>query len=124
MHKKFSIADRIKSFRFAFRGISDLFRFEHNAVIHLLCTILAITLGLALDIQAQEWIAVILAISFVFASELINSAIERAVDLHSGAISEKARQAKDMSAAAVLLAAIAAFIIGGIIFIPKIYQKF
>lgn len=124
MSKPFSIKYRIKSFKFAIKGIISLFKHEHNSRIHLICAIFAVALAVYLKISVLEWAMIVLSIGIVFTAELINSAIERAIDLHSQEPSEKAGQAKDMAAAGVLIAAISSLIIGCIIFIPKLLVKF
>lgn len=119
-NKKFSVKARIKSFGYAFNGIGTLLRNEHNARIHLAAAICAITAGFLLGITPAEWMAVIFAIGFVFSAEAVNSAIEYLADLISPEYNKLIKNAKDVAAAAVLIAAIAAAAIGAIIFIPKI----
>ena len=119
-NKKFSIRARIRSFDYAISGIVTLIKNEHNARIHLFATICVVFAGFLLDISANEWIAVIFAIGFVFAMEAVNSAVEYLSDLISPEYNRLIKQAKDVAAAAVLFAAIAAACVGLIIFIPKI----
>lgn len=118
--KHFSIKARLKSFTYAFNGIKSLIKNEHNARIHLCATICVIPAGFFFHLSAGEWIAVIFAIGFVFSAEAVNSAIEYLADFVSPGRQELIKQAKDVAAAAVLFAAIAAAAIGMIIFIPKI----
>lgn len=119
-NKKFSLNARIKSFGYALRGMLTLVQNEHNARIHLFVTICVIVAGLLLKVSSGEWIAIIFAIGFVFAMEAVNSAIEYLSDLISPDYNRLIKQAKDVAAAAVLFAAIAAVCVGLIIFIPKI----
>lgn len=116
--KKFSIKDRIHSFKYAFKGIYLLVYKEHNARIHLCAAILAICAGFLFGITPTEWIAVIFAIGFVFSAEAVNSAIEYVADAFSTEPHELIGKAKDLAAGAVLFAALTAAIIGCIIFIP------
>ncbi|MBD9180438.1 MAG: diacylglycerol kinase family protein [Odoribacter splanchnicus] len=116
--KKFSIKDRIRSFKYAFKGIHSLIRNEHNARIHLCAAILVVCAGFFFGITREEWIAVIFAIGFVFSAEAVNSAIEYVADAFTTEPHELIGKAKDFAAGAVLLAAMAAAIIGSIIFIP------
>jgi len=118
--KKFSFADRLKSFRYAFRGIGYLILGEHNARIHCLAAVLVTICGFLLGLSALEWVVVVLVIGFVFAMEAVNSAIEALCDFVSPEQREMIGRVKDLAAGAVLLAAIGAAIIGGIIFLPKI----
>ncbi len=120
-NERFSIKKRMKSFAYAFHGFSYLLRDEHNARIHLIAAILAIFLGFILDISNPEWIAIIIAIGFVFAMEMVNSAIEALCDFVSPEHREIIKKAKDVAAGAVLMAAMTAAMIGIIVFGPKLY---
>ena len=120
-NKQFSIADRIKSFRFAFDGIISFFKTEHNAWIHLLATIVVITAGFIFKINSTEWCCVITAIVLVIITEMINTAIEILCDVVSREINPQIKKIKDIAAGAVLIASLAAIIIGAIIFIPKVF---
>lgn len=117
---KFSIASRINSFKYALNGLIILFREEHNARIHLIAAIIAVLISYFLRISYGEWVAVILAIAFVFTTEIINSSIERIADFISPETNDSIKQIKDLSAAAVLISAITAIVIALIIFLPKI----
>jgi diacylglycerol kinase len=84
--------------------------------------ILAIILGIIFKISAFEWLSLTLIVAAVLVLELINTAIESIVDIVSPEIQEKAKVAKDVSAAAVLIAAIASIFIGAVIFIPTVFR--
>ncbi|MDD6211367.1 MAG: diacylglycerol kinase family protein [Bacteroidales bacterium] len=122
--ERFSIAKRIKSFRYAFNGIRYLFRFEHNARIHLVLAICAIVAGILLHISSLEWIAVLFAIGSVLAAEAVNSAVEALADLVSPQYNELIKRCKDLAAGGVLIMAITALLIGLIIFLPKLIFLF
>ncbi len=111
---------RIKAFGHAFRGVQDLLKGTPHAVIHLIMALLAILLGILLRITPGEWVAVVIVIGLVFALEAINSAIEALADRITLEQDERIRRVKDLSAAAVFLAAIAALVVGVIIFVPKL----
>ena len=117
--KRFSIRKRICSFRYAFNGLRILFKNEHNSWIHLFATIVVIIVGLLLKISSLEWIIIIACIGGVFALELVNTAIEAIADFISPEKHDMIKKIKDLSAAAVLVVAVAALIIGFIIFLPK-----
>ena len=117
--QRFSIAKRIKSFSHAFNGLKILLCEEHNSWIHVIAAICALIAGFILHISAIEWIVIILCIALVFALELINSAIENIADFVSPQKNETIKKVKDLSAAAVLIAAIGALIIGLIIIIKN-----
>ena len=117
--KKHSLAS---SFKFAFQGIGTAFRRERNVQIHSMISVVVIFFGLALSISRFEWIAVLLAIGGMLALEMLNTAIERTVDLYTADFHPLAKQAKDISAGAVLIFAIISVVIGLIIFVPKIIK--
>ena len=118
--EKFSIRKRLKSFQYAFNGIKILISEEPNARIHLLAACCVGIAGWIFRISKGEWIALIFCIAGVFALEAINSAIENLADFVSPEQHETVKKIKDLSAAAVLIAAVAAAIVGLIIFLPKI----
>jgi len=85
-----------------------------------MAAVVAIVAGVWFKISAFEWIVITFAIVLVLVLEIINSAIEKLADLISPGKSDTIRIVKDITAAAVLLAAIASLVIAAIIFIPKI----
>jgi diacylglycerol kinase (ATP) len=118
--KPFSIPARGNSFKYAFEGIKEFFRSEHNAWLHLLGTIAVIILAVVVHVSRPEIIMLIFAIGFVWMAELFNTAIEKMIDFISIEEQPKIKFIKDLSAAAVLIAAVVAFITGCIVFIPKL----
>ncbi len=110
----------ITSFKYAFRGLRDALRVETNLRIHLLVAVTAVVLAGYLRFNFFEWIILTLTISFVFSLELINTTLETLTDIVSPEIKEKARIAKDVSAASVMIAALTAIIIGALLYLPKI----
>ena len=116
----FSLLARIKSFKHAFRGIWIMFNSQHNAWIHLLAIVVVISLGIYTDIDRDEWIFLTLSIGLVLVAELANTAIEYLGDAVSSEADENIRNAKDIGAGTVLLAALIAVIVACIIFVPKI----
>ncbi len=120
MQSSFSMKQRLLSFKYAVNGLVVLFKSEHNAHIHTIAAVVAIFLGWFLKIEKGEWLWIILAIGMVFITELLNSAIEYLADVVSPGQHEKIGKVKDLSAGAVLVAAIIALLIGCMIFIPKL----
>ena len=120
MKKEFTLIKRARSFRFAFNGIIILFKYEPNAWIHMAIAVLVIVFGSMLNLNATEWCLIALAFGLVLMAEAMNSANENTVDMMSPEQNDRAGRIKDLSAGAVLLAAIAAATVGLIIFIPKI----
>ncbi len=111
---------RIDSFRFAFKGLADLFISQPNARIHGVATVIALILGGILGLSKIEWCLIILCIFSVLAAEAFNTALEYLTDLVSPEYHMLAGKTKDVAAAGVLITAIGAFIIGIIIYAPKI----
>lgn len=120
--KKFNINERLKSFRNAFSGIAGLLRYEHNARIHLFILIIVLLAGIFSGISSSDWIVIVFASGLVFISECFNTAIEYLSDVVSPEYNEKIKGAKDVAAAAVLISAIIAVIIGIIVFLPHMYK--
>jgi diacylglycerol kinase len=118
--KKFSLKSRFKSFRFAIHGLLLLLKNEHNSRIHLLAAIVAILAGIIMKLNIYEWSLLAIVIGIVFLTELLNSSIESLADHINPEWNEIIGRAKDYSAAAVLISAIVAIIVGCLIFIPKL----
>lgn len=108
-----------KSFRFAAQGIAAAVRKEQNIRFHILAAVVVAISGWLTGLTETEWLIVILLIGGMMALELVNTAIERVVDLASPAVHPLAKQAKDMAAGAVLVFAAASAIIGLLLFLPK-----
>lgn len=113
---------RIASFGYAFKGVYILFKTQIHAQFHLLSTIIVIFTGLYFNINIQEWCFISIAITMVIAAEGFNTAIEFLTDLTSPDYHPLAGKSKDVAAGAVLITAIGAAIIGGLIFLPKIIE--
>lgn len=118
--KKFSLKSRIGSFKFTFQGIWLLMKNEHNSRIHLVAAIAAVALGIILKISVLEWTLLVIAIGLVFIAELFNSSLESLADYVNPDWNNQIGNAKDYAAAAVLVSAIIALTVGGLIFVPKI----
>ncbi|WP_316737569.1 diacylglycerol kinase family protein [Pedobacter aquatilis] len=120
-NKKFSLKDRVKSFGYAFKGLSFFFSNEHNARIHIFGTFIAIGFSVWMGISSLEWIAILGVITLVFVAEVFNTAVEKLADVVSPEVNPKIKIVKDLAAGAVLLTAIFAVIVGLIIFCPKLF---
>ena len=112
------------SFKFGFEGIAAAAAKERNVQIHLAISVIVILLGFIFSINKYEWIAVILSIGGMISMEMMNTAIERTVDMYTKEYHPLAKQAKDIAAGAVLVFAIASVMIGLIIFLPRILALF
>lgn len=112
---------RIKSFSYAFKGIWIAITTQTNVKIHVFTIFPVFGLGFFLDISLYEWMALMICIGMVISAEIMNTSIEFLTDLVSPEYLPQAGKVKDLAAAAVLLAAITAFLVGCIIFIPKLW---
>lgn len=112
------------SFVYALTGIKKAIKSEKNIKIDIVAAILVIIAAAVLKISTVEWIVCLVLISGVLSAEMMNTAIEAAIDLYTREKRELAAKAKDVAAGAVLVKAIVSAIIGGIIFIPKIIEMF
>jgi diacylglycerol kinase (ATP) len=114
--------DRITSFSrslyTAFMGVVFVVRVERNARIHLVFAVAAIILGVILGISDAELAAVFFAIILVFTTEVVNTALEKTLDLIEPEHNEQVRIVKDIAAGAVLVTAIGAVAIGLAVFLP------
>jgi diacylglycerol kinase (ATP) len=113
---------RIAAFRHAFNGLRVLVTTQPNARFHLAATAGAAAAGFWFGLTSPEWAALVLAISFVWLVEGLNTAIEFLVDLVSPEKQQLAGWAKDVAAGAVLLASIAAVVVGALIFGSRIWN--
>ena len=117
---KFSIIERLQSFKHAFNGLKLMLKDEHNFRVHLFAAIGALVLGFVLKISSLEWGVLIGIIGAVFTAEIFNSSLENLADAVTKEHNEAIKKAKDLAAAAVLVMALSAFVIGCVIFAPKI----
>jgi undecaprenol kinase len=111
-----------KSFYYALTGIKTALCSERNMRIHFFVSLLVIGCSIFFSISKLEWLFVIVAIGGIFSLELMNTAIERVVDLVTEEYHPLAKQAKDLAAGAVFIYAITAVVIGSIIFFPYFFR--
>jgi undecaprenol kinase len=112
------------SFPFAIQGILSAWKQEINLRVHALVAVLVILIGFLLSLSAIEWIVILLTIGGMLSLELLNTAVERVVDLVTIDYHPLAKQAKDTAAGAVLVYAIVSVIVGIVIFLPKLVKYF
>lgn len=118
------LRDRFKSFGHAGAGLWFLVKSEPQARIHMLATAVVLIAAWGLDVNRQDWLWLILAIALVWISEAFNTAFEHLCNVVSPEYSQSVKRAKDIAAGAVLVAAIAAALIGIIVFTPYIQALF
>ena len=105
----------------AFRGMYIVWKTTRLISVHVLSAVAVVIAGFYFNVSDIEWVALIFAIGFVMISEVFNTAIEIDIDLTSPGYHPYAKDTKDVSAAAVLMSALVAAIVGLIIFLPKIF---
>ncbi len=109
-----------ESFTHAWRGIRISFRTQRNLSIHVFVGLLAVTMGIYLNVSSIEMEIILVMIASVIVLELLNTAVEEIVNMLTLKRQIRAMVAKDVAAAAVLVASISAALVGLIIFVPKI----
>lgn len=114
---------RIYAFRYAFAGWWYVLRTQRNAWIHSLATLLVILLAAWLRLPLRDWAVLVLTIGAVWTAEFINTALESIVDLASPQQHPLAKAGKDVGAAAVLIAALCAVVVGLLILGPPLWLR-
>jgi diacylglycerol kinase (ATP) len=114
---------RITSFGHAFRGWWYVVRTQRNAWIHATVTAMVVALAIWARLSARDWAILVLTIAMVWSAEFFNTAIEAVVDLASPVHHPLAKVGKDVGAAAVLIAAGAAVIVGLLILGPPLWAQ-
>ncbi|NLG10707.1 MAG: diacylglycerol kinase family protein [Coriobacteriaceae bacterium] len=110
------------SFGYAFQGIFQVITTQRNMRIHLIVAVLAILAALGLQLQALEWVAILILIGLVLAFEMLNTALETLIDLVSPKFHPLAKIIKDVGAGMVLILAITAVIGGSIIYLHALFR--
>ena len=113
---------RILSFKYALVGTVSALKEEPNLKFHFLVALLVIITSALLNISREDWMIVIFLIGFVISVELTNTAIEAVVDAFTDKEHPGAKLAKDISAGAVLIAALTSLVVGIIVFLPYLRQ--
>ena len=121
--RPFQFTGRVRSFRHAIVGIWRMIHCQHNAWIHAIATVVVIGAGFAVDVSSADWCWIVLAISLVWTAEALNTAFEFLADAASPDFHPLVRDAKDVAAGAVLVTAIAAAVIGAIVFWPYVMKS-
>jgi diacylglycerol kinase (ATP) len=113
----------LDSFNYAFEGIIHVLRTQRNLRIHFLVAVIVLIAALYLDISKIELIALLLSIAFVLITEMVNTAIEGAIDISTTSFDPNAKLAKDIAAGAVLIATVNAVAVGYLVFAGKAADK-
>lgn len=110
-----------KSFIHAVTGVKTAILEERHMRVHITAGMIVVICGVFFKVTKIEWLFLLLSIFNVLTFEMINTAIERAVDVATEEFHPYAKKAKDVAAGAVLLASICSAVVGLIIFIPKLF---
>ena len=113
----------IESFNFAFDGIIHVLRTQRNMRIHFLIAVLVLVFALASGVAKLELIVLLLAIAFVLIAEMVNTAVEAAVDVATTSFDPMAKLAKDIAAGAVLIATAVAVAVGYLVFSGQVAMR-
>ena len=118
---KYKKTGYLSSFENAYRGISIVIKSEKNFKIHTIIALIVLLIGIILGFNYKEIVILILTISMVLISEMLNSAIEFTLDaVYKNKYSKLVGMAKDIAAGAVMLSATSSVVIGLLLFINKI----
>jgi diacylglycerol kinase (ATP) len=113
----------LESFNYAFEGIIHVLRTQRNMRIHFVAAAVVLVAALATGVSKLELIALLLSIAFVMIAEMINTAIEGAVDVSTTSFDPNAKLAKDIAAGAVLIATVNAVAVGYLVFSGQIADR-
>jgi diacylglycerol kinase (ATP) len=113
----------IDSFNFAFEGIIHTLRTQRNMRIHLAVAFIVIVTALIVNVTKLELIALLISITFVLIAEMINTAVEAAIDIATTSFDPMAKLAKDIAAGAVLIASMNAIAVGYLVFAGKVADR-
>jgi diacylglycerol kinase (ATP) len=110
----------IESFNYAFEGIIHVLRTQRNMRIHFVVAFAVLVAALVTGVDKVELIALLIAIAFVLIAEMVNTAIEGAIDVATTSFDPMAKLAKDIAAGAVLIATVTAVAVGYLVFADRI----
>jgi diacylglycerol kinase (ATP) len=116
----FTFSGRLRSMRFACRGIRTMLVSQHNAWLHAFATIVVCAAGAGLGISRGEWCAVVIAIVAVWTAEALNTSLELLCDVASPGFHPSVEKAKDVAAGGVLISALGAVVVGLLVFVPRL----
>jgi len=113
----------VESFNFAFEGIIHVLRTQRNMRIHFAVAIVVLVAALVVGVEKLELIVLLLAIAFVLITEMVNTAVEGAVDVATTSFDPMAKLAKDIAAGAVLIASTVAVAVGYLVFSDRVAER-
>ena len=123
-NKEFGFKRFLKSFKYSLEGLKYAYKNEQSMLVHLIVTIIAVTLGILFKISNFEWIITIFLLSVTASLELLNNAIEAVCDMVTLEYNKLAKIAKDTASASVFFTSMLGFVSGLIIYVPKFIELF
>lgn len=123
-NKEFGFKRFLKSFKYSLEGLKYAYKNEQSMLVHLIVTIIAVTLGILFKISNFEWIITIFLLSVTASLELLNTAIEAVCDMVTLEYNKLAKIAKDTASASVFFTSMLGFVSGLIIYVPKFIELF
>lgn len=113
----------IESFNYSIEGLIHVLRTQRNMRIHFAVAVIVLILAVVVGVSRIELIALLISIAFVLIAEMINTAIEGAIDAATTSFDPMAKLSKDIAAGAVLIAALNAVAVGYLVFAGKAADK-
>lgn len=123
-NKEFGFKRFLKSFKYSLDGLKYAYKNEQSMLVHLIVTIIAITLGILFKISNFEWIITIFLLSVTASLELLNTAIEAVCDMVTLEYNKLAKVVKDTASASVFFTSMLGAVSGLIIYVPKFIELF
>ena len=120
--RPFTLSGRLRSVRYAVRGVRTMLAGQHNAWVHAAATATVCVVGLALRLAAGEWCWLVAAFMAVWTAEALNTAFEFLCDVASPTFHPAVEKAKDVAAGGVLITAVGSVAIGGLVFGPHLLR--
>jgi diacylglycerol kinase (ATP) len=118
--RRFRFSGRVRSVRFALRGVRLMLASQHNAWVHAVATVAVCVVGVMLRVERADWCWLVLAMVSVWTAETMNTALEFLCDVASPEFHPLVEKAKDVAAGAVLMSAVGAVVIGGLVLGPHL----
>jgi undecaprenol kinase len=118
----FSTGSFLKSLKFAFKGLKHIFQEEQNFRFQIVCGIIVLILVIFLPFELWERVVLLMLVGAILVLEIINTVVERLLDVYKPRLHHYVEMAKDMMAAAVLIASLIAVVIGVLIIVSLIFR--
>jgi diacylglycerol kinase (ATP) len=113
----------LDSFNYAFEGIIHVLRTQRNLRIHFSIAVLVLIFAVIVNVTKLELIALLISVTFVLIAEMLNTAVEAAIDIATTSFDPMAKLAKDIAAGAVLISAVNAIAVGYLVFANKVADR-